>query len=221
MKNMALDKKNFVAKRIAKDLKDGDVVNLGIGMPTFVAKHIPEGRHVLLQGENGVLGLGKPPMLFGDWDIYDAGAQPATVVPGAYFFDSATSFALIRGGHVDLTVLGALQVDSEGNLANWMVPEGMVAGYGGAMDLITCAKKVIVAMEHTAKGEPKIFDKCTFPLTGARCVDQIVTEMAVIDVTDDGLVLREIAEGLTVEDVQKATAAKLIIPDDLQIIDVT
>ena len=221
MSDMALDTKNFIARRIAKDLKDGDVVNLGIGMPTFVSKHVPQGCRVLFQGENGVLGLGPPPMLFGDMDIFDAGAMPATIVPGAYFFDSATSFGLIRGGHVDLTVLGALQVDAEGNLANWMIPGGMVAGYGGAMDLITCAKKVIVAMEHTAKGEHKIFDKCSYPLTGAKCVTQIVTEMAVIDVTPEGLVLREIAEGRTVKEVQEATAAKLIIPDDIKVIDVS
>lgn len=211
-----MDIKNTIAKRVAKELKSGDVVNLGIGLPTWVANHVPSDVHVIFQSENGILGLGSaPPADAIDPDIFDAGCANATILPGAWFFDSATSFGLIRGGHVDVTVLGALQVDQEGNLANWMVPGKMIAGYGGAMDLVTCAKKVILAMEHTVKGNPKIFNKCTFPLTGTKCVDLIVTEMAVIEVTKEGLVLREIAEGVSLQQIKDATEADLIIPENI------
>jgi acetate CoA/acetoacetate CoA-transferase beta subunit len=218
---MALDWRNFVARRVAMLFKDGDVVNLGIGLPTLIPNHIPAGLKVTLQGENGVLGLGPaPPLHEINKDVFDAGGAWATLNPGGSFFDSAVSFGLIRGGHVDITVLGALQVDREGNLANWMVPGKLMAGYGGAMDLITCAKKVIVAMEHTNKGDPKIFNKCSFPLTGAKCVDIIVTNMALIEVTDEGLVVREIAPDTTVEQLKAATEADLIIPDDVKVMTV-
>ena len=218
---MALDWRNFVARRVAMMFQDGDVVNLGIGLPTIIPNHIPPGLKITLQGENGVLGLGPaPPLHEINKDIFDAGGAWATLQPGGSFFDSAVSFALIRGGHVDITVLGALQVDTEGNLANWMVPGKLMAGYGGAMDLITCAKKVIVAMEHTNKGDPKIFNKCNFPLTGARCVDVIVTNMAFIEVTAEGLLVKEIAPNVTVDDLKNATEADLIIPDDVAVMTV-
>jgi len=218
---MALDWRNFVARRVAMMFQDGDVVNLGIGLPTIIPNHIPPGLKITLQGENGVLGLGPaPPLHEINKDIFDAGGAWATLQPGGSFFDSAVSFALIRGGHVDITVLGALQVDTEGNLANWMVPGKLMAGYGGAMDLITCAKKVIVAMEHTNKGDPKIFNKCNFPLTGARCVDVIVTNMAFIEVTAEGLLVKEIAPNVTIDDLRNATEADLIIPDDVAVMTV-
>lgn len=218
---MALDWRNFVARRVAMMFKDGDVVNLGIGLPTIIPKHIPPGLKVTLQGENGVLGLGPPPALHEiDKDVFDAGGMWATLQPGGSFFDSAVSFGLIRGGHVDITVLGALQVDKEGNLANWMVPGKLMAGYGGAMDLITCAKTVIVAMEHTNKGDPKIFNKCNFPLTGAHCVNYIVTNMVLIEVTPEGLLVKEIAPNVTVEELKNATEADLIIPDNIPVMTV-
>lgn len=218
---MALDWRNFVARRVAMMFKDGDVVNLGIGLPTIIPKHIPPGLKVTLQGENGVLGLGPAPALHEiNKDVFDAGGAWATLQPGGSFFDSAVSFGLIRGGHVDITVLGALQVDAEGNLANWMVPGKLMAGYGGAMDLITCARKVIVAMEHTNKGDPKIFNKCNFPLTGARCVDYIVTNMVLIEVTPEGLLVKEIAPNVTVEELKNATEADLIIPDNIPVMTV-
>ena len=218
---MALDWRNFVARRVAMLFEDGDVINLGIGLPTIIPNHIPKGLKVTLQGENGVLGLGPaPPLHEINKDVFDAGGAWATLNPGGSFFDSAVSFALIRGGHVDITVLGALQVDAEGNLANWMVPGKLMAGYGGAMDLITCAKKVIVAMEHTNKGDPKIFNKCSFPLTGAHCVDIIVTNMCLIEVTDKGLLVKEIAPDTTIEQLKAATEADLIIADDLKVMTV-
>jgi acetate CoA/acetoacetate CoA-transferase beta subunit len=211
-----MDIKNAIAKRVAKELKDGDVVNLGIGLPSLVANFVPKDVQITLQGENGLLGLG-PAAKEGEEDpeLTNAGGFPITVLPGASFFDSAASFAIIRGGHVDVTILGALQADEKGNLASWLVPGKKVTGMGGAMDLVVGAKKVIVAMEHTAKGEPKILSKCTYPLTAVGVVKQIITEMGVMNVTKDGLVLQELAAGYTVADVQAATEAKLIIPDDL------
>lgn len=210
-------KKEFIAKRVAKELKDGDVVNLGIGLPTLIANFIPDDINVFFQSENGFIGLGPAPEEGKeDKDVVNAGGQPVTIIPGGAFFDSATSFGIIRGGHVDLTVLGALQVDEEGNLANWMIPGKLVPGMGGAMDLVVGAKKVIIAMEHTVKGKPKILKKCTLPLTAAKQVDMIVTEMGVMEVTDEGIVLKEINPEFTVEQVQEATEAKLIIADDLK-----
>lgn len=209
--------RELIVKRVAKELKDGDVVNLGIGMPTLVANYIPEDMDVTFQSENGFLGLGPAPEEGKeDKHLVNAGGQPVTIKPGGMFFDSATSFAIIRGGHVDVTVLGALQVDEEGNLANWMIPGKMVPGMGGAMDLVVGAKRVIVAMEHTAKGAHKILKKCKLPLTAAKQVNTIITEMGVIEVTKEGLVLTEIAEGYTVEDVQAATEATLIISKELK-----
>ncbi len=212
-----MDTKDFIAKRVAKELKDGDVVNLGIGLPTLVANFVPDGVHITLQAEHGILGAG-PAAKPGeeDPDICNAGGFPITVLPGASFFDSATSFAVIRGGHVDITILGALQVDEKGNIANWMVPGKRVPGMGGAMDLVVGAKEVIVAMEHAIKGEPKIMKTCTYPLTAVSVVKKIITEMGVMDITKDGIVLTEIAPGLTVEDVQAMTDATLIISKDLK-----
>jgi acetate CoA/acetoacetate CoA-transferase beta subunit len=197
-----MDIKNAIAKRVAKELKDGDVVNLGIGLPSLVANFVPKDVQITLQGENGLLGLG-PAAKEGEEDpeLTNAGGFPITVLPGASFFDSAASFAIIRGGHVDVTILGALQADEKGNLASWLVPGKKVTGMGGAMDLVVGAKKVIVAMEHTAKGEPKILSKCTYPLTAVGVVKQIITEMGVMNVTKDGLVLQELAAGYTVADV--------------------
>jgi acetate CoA/acetoacetate CoA-transferase beta subunit len=211
-----MDDKNYIAKRVAKELKDGDVVNLGIGLPTLVANYIPEGIEITLQSENGFLGMG-PAAEPGQEDPYlvNAGGVHVTINPGGAFFDSADSFLIIRGGHVDATVLGALEVDEKGNLANWMVPGKMVPGMGGAMDLVTGAKKVIVAMNHTAKGNHKILKECKLPLTAVNAVDLIVTEMGVMEVTDEGLVLKEINPKYTVEDVQKATGAPLIISENL------
>lgn len=216
-----MDTKNKIAYRVARELKDGDVVNLGVGMPTLVANYVPKGINITLQAEHGILGSGPAAEEHEkDDDLIDAGGRHITVMPGASFFDSATSFALIRGGHVDVTILGALQVDEEGNLANWMVPGKKVPGMGGAMDLVVGAKKVIVAMEHTAKGNIKIMKKCTFPLTAVKVVDKIITEMCVLDVTDDGLVMTEIAPGLTVEDVQKVTEPTLIVSENLKVMEV-
>lgn len=213
--------KEVIAKRVAKELKDGDVVNLGIGLPTTVANYVPEGIIVTFQSENGFLGLGPAPEAGKeDPSVVNAGGQFVTIVPGGAFFDSATSFGIIRGGHVDITVLGALQVDEKGNLANWMIPGKMVPGMGGAMDLVIGAKRVVVAMEHTAKGAPKILKQCTLPLTGAGQVDEIVTEMCVIKVTKEGLVLTDINPEFTVEEVKAATEAELIISDHLNKIEV-
>lgn len=211
-----MDKKEFIARRVAKELRDGDVVNLGIGLPTLVANHVPEDIRVFFQSENGFIGLGPAPEE-GEENpsIVNAGAQCVTILPGGVFFDSAISFGIIRGGHVDMTVLGALQVDEKGNLANWMIPGKMVPGMGGAMDLVTGAKKVVVAMEHTVKGNHKILRECNLPLTAAGEVNTIITEMGVIEVTKEGLVLKEINPEFTIEEVQGATEAKLIISKNL------
>lgn len=208
--------KIFIAKRVAKELKDGDVVNLGIGLPTMVANYLPNGINVFFQSENGFIGLGPAP-LDGNENprIVNAGAQCVTILPGGVFFDSATSFGIIRGGHVDMTVLGALQVDENGNLANWMIPGKMVPGMGGAMDLVVGAKKVVIAMEHTVKGSHKILKDCTLPLTAAKQVNLIITEMGVMEVTENGLLLKEINPEFTIEEVQSATEAELIIDDNL------
>ena len=208
--------KAYIAKRVAKELNDGDVVNLGIGLPTMVANYVPNGLNVFFQSENGFIGVGPAP-LEGQEDsrIVNAGAQCVTILPGGVFFDSATSFGIIRGGHVDMTVLGALQVDEKGNLANWMIPGKMVPGMGGAMDLVVGAKKVIVAMEHTVKGTHKILKECTLPLTAAGQVNLIITEMGVIEVTEQGLVLTEVNPEFSIEEIQVATEAELIISDRL------
>jgi len=212
-----VDIKGLIAKRVAKELKDGDVVNLGIGLPTLVANYVSEDIEVILQSENGFVGMGPAPEEGKEIkNLVNAGGMPVTTLPGAAFFDSATSFAIIRGGHVDVTVLGALQVDEKGNLANWMIPGKMVPGMGGAMDLVVGAKKVIVAMTHTAKGNIKIFKECSLPLTAKGQVNMIITEMGVMEVTPKGLLLKEINPEYTVEEVQKFTDAKLIIPEDLK-----
>ena len=208
----------MIGARIAKELKDGDYVNLGIGLPTEAANHIPPGVHVIFQSENGVMGVGPAPAEGSeDQDMINAGGGFITTVPGASYFDSATSFGIIRGGHLDITVLGALQVDQHGNLANWMIPGKIIPGMGGAMDLVTGAKKVIVAMEHCDKrGNPKILKECTLPLTAKGKVSLIISDLAVIEVTPHGLLLQEVSEGYTVEDVIKATEADLTIPGHLR-----
>ncbi len=207
----------YIAQRVAKELHDGDVVNLGIGLPTLVANYVPHEKAVMFQSENGFVGLGPTPSEENlDPYITNAGGKPVTIKTGGIFFDSATSFGIIRGGHVDLTVLGALQVDEKGNIANYMIPGKMVPGMGGAMDLISGARKVIVAMEHTAKGSVKILKECTLPLTAANEVNLIVTEMGVMEVTDKGLVLIEINPEFTVEEVQAVTEPTLIIAEDLK-----
>jgi len=207
----------FIAKRVAQELQDGTLVNLGIGLPTLVANFVPEGRDVSFQSENGFIGVGPVPAEDQiDPCIANAGAMPVTILPGGSFFDSAMSFGIIRGGHVDVTVLGALQVAENGDIANYMIPGKMVPGMGGAMDLLNGAKKVIVAMEHTAKGAPKLLRECTLPLTAVNAVDLIVTEMGVIEVTHEGFVLIEQNPDYTLDEIKAATGAPLIISSALK-----
>jgi acetate CoA/acetoacetate CoA-transferase beta subunit len=210
------DAKSVIARRVAHEIRAGMLVNLGIGLPSLVANHLPDDAGVFFQAENGVIGLGaRPPEGMEDANLTDAGGGFVTAVPGAASIDSAMSFGLIRGGHLDMTVLGGLQVDERGHLANWMIPGRMVPGMGGAMDLVAGARRVVVAMIHAAKGDPKIVPECTLPLTAARRVDLIVTDLAVIEPTEDGLILRERAPGVSVEDIRAATAARLIVPGDV------
>ncbi|CCN71467.1 3-oxoacid CoA-transferase subunit B [Vibrio nigripulchritudo] len=207
-----------IAKRVAQEFNDGDVVNLGIGLPTLVANEISPEIEILFQAENGLLGIGEmADETNKDWDLVNAGAQYITAVEGAGYFNSADSFAIIRGGHVDATVLGALEVDEQGNLANWIVPGKMVPGMGGAMDLVVGAKKVIIAMEHTAKGKPKLLKQCTLPLTATGQVNMVVTELGVFEITSEGMVMTEIAEGIRFDEVQSQTEAPLIPSPSMKI----
>jgi len=211
------DPKNIIAARAAKELKDGDVVNLGIGVPTLVVNFLPPGIDIVLQSENGIMGMGPAPSPDeADMDIVNAGGRPVTIKTGAAFFDSAVSFGIIRGGHVDATIIGALEVDEKGNISNWIVPGKAIPGMGGAMDLMAAAKKVIVAMTHTQKGAPKILKSCTLPYTALGVVDMIITEMGVMEITPNGIMLTELHPDYTKEQIQEATGAKLIISPNLK-----
>jgi acetate CoA/acetoacetate CoA-transferase beta subunit len=215
-----MNEKERIAKRVAKELKPGNIVNLGIGLPTLVSNFVSKDAEIFFQGENGILGIASEiPEEISNPNLINAGGKYVDIIPGAMIFDSAFSFALIRGGHVDVTVLGAFQVDQEGHLANWMVPGKVIAGMGGAMDLVTGAKKVIIAMTHTSKGTPKIIKKCSLPLTSIRRVDLIVTEFSVIEPTDNGLLLKEISPDITLEKLKEITNAELIVPDDLKLME--
>jgi len=218
MKSKGMGEKEIIANRVAAELKDGDIVNLGIGIPTLVANYIPKNIKVIIQSENGIMGMGS--LSQGaeiDPDIINAGGLPVSVNSGAMFFDSSVSFGIIRGGHVDLTVLGALEVDEKGNLANWIVPGKMVSGMGGAMDLVAGAKRVIIAMLHCQNGKPKILKQCSLPCTALGKVNMIITEMGVMEITEKGIVLKELLPPYSIEDIQNATEAELIIDPGLSL----